>query len=102
MTSARFKIESFGDEVHTTFIVGDESWWKRYGSATDAATEAVELGIMGEQTKPFVEETLRQQTWLADGSDPARSAGSALIESVEPVEVAVDELRAHGFLPGTR
>jgi hypothetical protein len=101
MVMAVFKIEPFGVEVHTTISAGDKVWCKKYESATDATSEAVELAMMEAHTTPFVEETLRQRAWPPGGSGPTRSVGAVLIESIKPVEIDLDRLRARGFLPGS-
>jgi hypothetical protein len=99
MMMAKFTMQPVGNEVRTTVRASDEVWCKRYGSATDATTEAVELGIIEARSKPFLEETLRQRTWPAGLPEPTRPFDVFLIESIEPVAIDLDELRARGFLP---
>jgi hypothetical protein len=100
MMMAKFNMQPVGNEVHTRVRAGDEVWCKRYGSVTDATTEAVELGVMEARSKAFVEETLLQRTWPAGLPEPVTPVDTILVESIEPVEVDLDELRARGFLPG--
>jgi hypothetical protein len=97
---AIFNMQPIGNEVHTRVRSDDEVWCKRYGSVTDASTEAVELGFIEARSKPFVEETLLQRTWPAGFPETVTPADAILVQSIEPVEVDLDELRARGFLPG--
>jgi hypothetical protein len=99
MMMAMFNMQPIGNEVHTRVGAGDEVWCKRYGSVTDATTEAVELGIMEARSKPFAEEILLQRAWPA-GLPERVTPVDILFQSVEPVEVDLDELRTRGFLPG--
>jgi hypothetical protein len=100
MMMAMFNMQPLGNEVHIRVRAGDEVWCKRYGSVPDATTEAVELGIIEPRSKPFVEETLFRRNWPAGLPEPLTPVDAILFQSVEPVEVDLDELRARGFLPG--
>jgi len=100
MMMAMFNMQPIGNEVHTRVGAGDEVWCKRYGSVTDATTEAVELGIMEARSKPFAEEILLQRAWPTGLPEPVKPVDAILFQSVKPVEVDLDELRARGFLPG--
>jgi hypothetical protein len=55
---------------------------------------------MEARSKPFVEETLVHRTWPVGLPEPVTPVDAILVESIEPVEVDFDELRARGFLPG--
>ena len=99
MMMARFNMQPIANEVHTRVGAGDEVWCKRYGSVTDATTEAVELGFIEARSKPFVEETLLQRTWPAGLPKPT-PVDVILVQSIESVEVDLEELRTRGFLPG--
>jgi hypothetical protein len=96
---AMFSMQPIGNEFHTRVRAGEEVWCKRYGSVADATTEAVELGIMEARNKPFMEETLLQRTWPAGFPEPGTPVDAFLVESIEPVGVNLDQLRARGFLP---
>jgi hypothetical protein len=87
MVLARFTIQPVGDEVHTSIKAGDKMWRKKYGSISDATTEAIELRMMEEQTRPFAEGVLGQ----------SRSVDAVLFESLRPFEVDLDEIRRRGF-----
>ena len=100
MMMAKFSMQPIGNEVHTRVRAGDELWCKRYGSVTDATTEAVELGMMEARNKPFMEQTLLQRTWPAGFPKPVTPVDTILVESIEPFQIDFDELRVRGFLPG--
>jgi hypothetical protein len=97
MIMAVFKIEPIDDEAHTTISAGDKVWCKKHESATDATSEAVELGMMEAHTTPFVEETLRQRAWPPGGSGPTRSVDAVLIESIKPVKSTLTDSERGGF-----
>jgi hypothetical protein len=99
MMMAKFSMQPIGNEVHTRVRAGDELWCKRYGSVTDATTEAVELGMMEARNKPSVEEALLQRNW-PDGFPEPGTPVDVILESIEPFGVDLDELTARGFLPG--
>ena len=96
---AMFSMQPIGNGVHTRVRTGDEVWCKRYGSVTDATTEAVELGMMEARNKPFMEETLLRRNW-PDGFPEPGTPVDVIFESIEPFGVDLDELRVRGFLPG--
>jgi hypothetical protein len=100
MVLTMFTIQPVGDEVHTTVQTGDKVWRKRYGSISDATTEAIELRMMEEQTRPFVEGVLGQRTWPPSRHESTRSVDTVLVQlqPIRPVEVDLDELRTRGFL----
>jgi hypothetical protein len=99
MMMATFNMQPVANEVHTRVRAGEEMWCKRYGSVTDATTEAVELGIIEARNRPFVEDVL-QGIWPAGLPEPGTPGNEILVQSIEPVEVDLDELRARSFLPG--
>jgi hypothetical protein len=98
MVLAMFTIQPVGDEVHTTVKTGDKVWRKKYGSISNATAEAIELRMMEEQTRPFVEGFLGQRTWPPSSHESTRSVDAVLFHPVRPVEVDLDELRTRGFL----
>jgi hypothetical protein len=98
MVLATFTIQPVGDEVRTAVQTGDKVWRKNYGSISHATTEAIELRMMEEQTRPFVEGVLGQRTWPPSSYESTRSVDAVLVQSVGPVEVDLDELRTRGFL----
>jgi hypothetical protein len=97
MVLARVTIQPVGDEVHTTVKTGDKLLRKKYESIPDATFEAVKLGMVEEQTRPFVEAFLGRWIRPSSGYQPTRPVDVVLVESVRPVEVDLDELDARGF-----
>ena len=97
MVLAIVAIQPVGDEVYTTVKTGDTLLRKKYASIPDATFEAVKLGMVEEQTRPFVEAILGRQIWPSSGYQPTRPVDTVLVESVRPVEVDLDELDARGF-----
>jgi hypothetical protein len=94
MIMAMFKIEPIDDEVHTTVFAGNKVWRKRYESATDATTEAVELGMMEAETKKAVDGTLRERGWPKVGLRPTKPVDAVLVESIKPFEIDLERLSA--------
>jgi hypothetical protein len=84
---AKVRIGPVGDEVHTTVSADGKVWRKKYKSMPEATTEAVELRIMTESEKQYVDGAQRQPTWSDRGYEPPI-----------PFEIYPDELKARGFL----
>jgi hypothetical protein len=97
MVLAKVTIQPVGDEVHTTVKTGDKLLRKKYESIPDATFEAVKLGMVEEQTRPFVEAFLGRWIRPSSGDPPTGPVDTVLVESVRPVEVDLDELDARGF-----